>query len=81
MNTVKKILGIVWMLVGPVVLYFLINGAIHNINLTGTKDINKPIPWVIIITIFTPIAIGLVIFGYYALKGEYDHLPESSDEV
>ncbi|MEY2639633.1 MAG: hypothetical protein RIR90_1115, partial [Bacteroidota bacterium] len=29
-------------------------------------------PWIIIITIFTPIAIGLVIFGYYAMKGEYD---------
>jgi purine-cytosine permease-like protein len=81
MNAVKKILGIVWMLIGPVVLYLLISGAIHNINPAGTKDINKPIPWIIIIAIFTPIAIGLMIFGYYAFKGEYDHLPESSEEV
>jgi hypothetical protein len=81
MNTVKKIAGIVWILIGPVVLYFLISGAIHNINPAGTKDINKPIPWIIIITIFTPIAIGLMIFGYYAFMGEYDHLPESSEEV
>jgi ACR3 family arsenite transporter len=28
-----------------------------------------------------PIAIGLMIFGYFALRGEYDHLPENSAEV
>jgi purine-cytosine permease-like protein len=81
MNALKKILGIVWMLIGPVVLYLLISGAIHNINAAGSKDINKPIPWIIIIVIFTPIAIGLMIFGYYAFKGEYDRLPESSEEI
>ena len=81
MNAVKKIMGIVWIIIAPVIIYFLITGAVHNINSTGTKDINKPIPWIIIITIFTPIAIGLMIFGYYALKGEYDKLPESSEEI
>ncbi len=81
MNTIKKIMGIVWMLLAPVLIYFLIVGALHNINSTGTKDINKPIPWIIIIGVFTPIAIGLMIFGYYALKGEYDHLPENSKEI
>lgn len=80
MNTVKKILGLVWMVIAPVIIYFLIMGAIHNIG-EGTKDINKPIPWIIIISIFTPIAVGLMIFGYYALKGEYDKLPESSREL
>ena len=81
MNTIKKIMGIVWMLLAPVLIYFLIVGALHNINSTGTKDIKKPIPWIIIIGVFTPIAIGLMIFGYYALKGEYDHLPENSKEI
>ena len=81
MNAVKKIMGIVWIIIAPVIIYFLITGAVHNINSTGTKDINKPIPWIIIITIFTPIAIGMMIFGYYALKGEYDKLPESSAEI
>ncbi len=74
-------MGIVWMIVAPVIIYFLVMGAIHNISSHGTKDINKPIPWIIIISIFTPIAIGLMIFGYYALKGEYDKLPESSEEL
>ena len=81
MNLLKRIMGFIWMVIAPVVIYFLVMGAIHNINSTGTKDINKPIPWVIIITIFTPIAIGLMIFGYYALKGEYDKLPGSSEEL
>lgn len=81
MNAVKRIMGLVWMLIAPVVIYFLIMGAVHNISSTGTKDINKPIPWVIIISIFTPIAVGLMIFGWYSFKGEYDKLPESSDEL
>jgi ABC-type polysaccharide/polyol phosphate export permease len=70
-GAVKKIMGFVWMLLAPIVIFFLINGAFQNIG-NGTKDINKPIPWIIIITIFIPIAIGLMIFGYYAVKGEYD---------
>ena len=28
-----------------------------------------------------PIAIGLMIFGWYAVKGEYDHLPTKSEEL
>lgn len=74
-------MGLIWMILAPVIIYFLVTSAIHNINMGGTKDINQPIPWIIIIGIFTPIAIGLMLFGYYALKGEYDHLPESSKEI
>jgi hypothetical protein len=81
MNAVKKIMGLIWMLLAPVIIFFLVKSAIHHISNGGTKDINQPVPWVIIITIFTPIAIGLMIFGYYAYKGEYDHLPESSEEL
>ena len=80
MNSVKKYLGILWLLLGPVVIYFLVSGAISNIDPGGKKDINNPVIWIIIITIFTPIAIGLMIFGWYALKDQYGHLPESSDE-
>lgn len=81
MNTIKKYLGIIWLILGPVFIYFLVNGAIQNIDPVGKKDINNPIIWIIIITIFTPIAIGLMVFGWYALKGEFDHLPESSEEI
>lgn len=81
MNQIKRFLGLVWLALGPLVIYFLVSGAIANIDPAGTKDINKPIPWIIIIAIFTPIAIGLMIFGFYALKGEYDKLPQSSKDI
>jgi uncharacterized membrane protein len=81
MNYIKKYLGIVWLLLAPAVIYFLVDGAIIHIDPQGKKDINNPVIWIIIITIFTPIAIGLMIFGWYAFKGAYDHLPESSAEI
>ena len=81
MNQLKKMMGVLWMILAPVVIYFLVMGAVHNINSAGTKDINKPIPWIIIIAIFTPIAIGLMIFGFYSVKGEYDKLPETSNDL
>lgn len=71
MNSLKKYLGILWMLLGPVFIFFLVYGAVKYIDPHGTKDINNPVIWVIILAIFTPIAIGLMIFGYYALKNEY----------
>ena len=76
MNQIKKIMGFVWMIVAPIIIIFLISGAIQNIG-NGNKDINKPIPWIIIITIFTPIAVGLMIFGWYCIKGEYKNFHEN----
>ena len=81
MNSLKKILGYIWMLLAPVVIILLVTGAWMNIDAAGKKDINQPVPWIIIIGIFTPIAIGLFIFGWYCVKGEYSRLPESSVEV
>ena len=81
MNKLKRYAGVVWMIAGPLIFILLIMAAWCNIDSAGTKDINKPIPWIIIIGIFSPIVIGLVVFGWYALKGEYDHLPEDSTEV
>lgn len=81
MNTLKKYLGVVWLLLAPVVIYFLISGAVTNIDPAGKKDINNPVIWIIIIAIFAPIAIGLMIFGWYAWKNEYDKLPGSSKEI
>lgn len=81
MNSIKKILGVVWFLLGPAVTFFLFAEAIKNIDPAGNKDINNPVIWVIIIAIFVPIAIGLMIFGWYALKNEYESLPEDSDHL
>lgn len=72
MNALKRFLGIIWMVLGPLAVFALLYFAIRNINAGGTGDINKPLPWIIIIGIFTPIAIGLTIFGWYCWKKEFD---------
>ena len=72
MKQLKRILGLLWLIIGPLSIFILLKLAIENIDPLGKSDINKPIPWVIIISIFTPIAVGLMIFGWYAWKGEYD---------
>jgi ABC-type polysaccharide/polyol phosphate export permease len=70
MNAIKRLLGPFWMRLGPAAIVVLIYEAAKKIAEKPTQDVY--LPWVIIITIFTPIAIGFVIFGYYAMKGEYD---------
>ena len=39
---------------------------------TAALQSNVILQWVIILLIFTPICVGLFIFGTYASKGEYD---------
>lgn len=79
MNQLKKWLGIVWMVLGPVAIYYLIKTAAAEI--VKSPVANTIIQWAVFVIIFIPIAIGLIIFGYYAFKGEYDRLPESSKEI
>jgi purine-cytosine permease-like protein len=81
MNLFKRYLGLVFLIIAPFFIYELINGAITHIDSKKNEIINSPINWIVIIAIFTPIAIGLVIFGWYAFRGEYDHLPTKSKEI
>lgn len=75
MNSLKKYLGIVWMMLGPAAIFFLIWQASKKLSKpTATSD--EWIQWSIIIFIFTPIAIGMIIFGWYAWNKEYDHSEE-----
>lgn len=79
MNAIKKYLGIVWILLGPFAIYYLIKTAASEI--AKKPVIDTKIQWGVFVVVFIPIAIGMIIFGYYALKGEYGHLPESSRET
>ena len=81
MSAFKRWLGIIILLIAPLVIYALVDGAITHIDPHGKKDINNPVIWIIIIAIFTPVAIGLVIFGWLAFRGEYDYLPQKSGEL
>lgn len=82
MNLVKKILGYVWMLLAPALICFLVYEAVEKITAaSAVQKSNVTLQWVIILLVFTPICIGFFIFGKYASANEYDHLPESSEEI
>jgi hypothetical protein len=70
MANIKRFLGLIWMALGPLAIIALIYSAYITIDPAGKAEINKPLPWIIIIFIFTPIAIGLSIFGWYVWKGD-----------
>jgi len=80
-NAFKRYFGLIFLFIAPFAIYELVSGAIKNIDTKKSELINSPANWIVIIAIFTPIAIGLVIFGWYAFRGEYDHLPEKSKEL
>ena len=79
MNTLKRIAGILWIIAGPLAIYYLARTTINEINKKPVID--TKIQWAVFVIVFVPIAIGIIIFGFYAIKGEYDHLPGSSAEI
>jgi hypothetical protein len=79
MNQLKRFAGIIWLLLGPVAVFYLIKTAAAEI--AAKPVIDTKIQWGVFVVVFIPIAIGISIFGWYALKGEYDHLPERSAEL
>ena len=72
LNKIKRALGLIWMILGPLAIIALVVGAFQFVDPTSKSENAQPLPWIIMITIFTPVAIGLCIFGWYAWKGEYD---------
>ena len=79
MNSIKRFAGIIWILLGPLAIYYLVTTAMTEIQKKPVIDTR--IQWIVFVVVFIPIAIGLMIFGWFALKGEYDHLPERSEEI
>jgi purine-cytosine permease-like protein len=70
MNLIKRVAGILWIIAGPLALYYLIKTAASEI--AKKPVIDTKIQWIIFIGVFVPIAFGIMIFGYYSIKGEYD---------
>ena len=64
---------------GPAAIFYLIKTASEEI--AKKPVIDTKIQWIVFVIVFIPIAIGLMIFGWYAFKGEYDRLPENSKEL
>lgn len=70
MNTIKKILGIVWILLAIAAAYFLISFGGPKFT-SGSQD--GMVFGIIILFVLLPlITFGLLMFGYYCLLGEYD---------
>jgi len=82
MSTVKKFLGLVWMILGPLAMGVLLMQALDKVSLAhgDMERTNTILQWGIILFIFFPISIGLMVFGYYAWKGEYDQLADHSSD-
>ena len=70
MNTIKKILGVVWIVLALAMGYFLITFGGPKLA-SGTQD--GMVFGIIILFVLMPlIVLGLGVFGYYALLGEYN---------
>ncbi|QNL49979.1 hypothetical protein H8S90_25390 [Olivibacter sp. SDN3] len=71
MDLLKKYLGILWMLLGIVAGYYLIvSQAIPQFKSDNPEDL---VPAIVYTFVLMPIISGgLLIFGWFAWKGEYD---------
>jgi len=70
MDTIKKGLGIVWLLLAVLAGYFCI--FIFGLPKLQTGKQEDLVFGIIILFVLTPlIVLGLGTFGFYALKGEY----------
>ena len=70
MDAIKKILGIVWLILAAVIAYYGI-GEFGMMKVMSDKQ-EDLVFGIIIVFILMPIVVGgLGVFGLYALKGEY----------
>lgn len=67
------------MALSPLLTYLMLHAAATEIRKNPVTD--TWIQWGVFVTVFLPIAMGLLLFGWFAWKGEYDRLPESSSEL
>ncbi len=71
MNNIKKIIGLLCIILGLLAEYYLIT-AITSGSLVKNPEENMIFALTVIPVSIPVILGGLVLFGYYAFKGEYD---------
>jgi hypothetical protein len=72
MNLIKRILGIVWIGLGIVAGIYLIYFQAVPLWAKGGNDL---VPAIIYTFVLAPlISIGMSLFGYYSLQGEFDNI-------
>ncbi|WMW78752.1 hypothetical protein RF683_04730 [Flavobacterium sp. 20NA77.7] len=70
MNSIKKYLGIVWILLAVAVAYYSID--IFGGKLTSGKQEDLVFGIIIFFVLLPLVVSGLLIFGYYAVTDEYE---------
>ncbi len=73
MNTLKRAAGFLWMVVAIGAIWFLLSRGIHELSAAKVTP-DKKIFWWSILPVYIPLMLGLILFGWYAWKGEYDEL-------
>ncbi len=80
MNIIKKVLGIVWLALGLAVAYYGLT-ILGIPKLTSGKQ-DDLVFGIIICFILLPIVVGgLLVFGKYALQGEYDLIDDNAEHA
>ncbi|MDI9357840.1 MAG: hypothetical protein QM528_02705 [Phycisphaerales bacterium] len=75
MNKIRRLLGYVWIALGLFAGYYLI--VYHTIPKLKSGSVEDIIPGIIYLLILTPVITGgLCLFGYFAIKGEYDYFKD-----
>lgn len=66
------------MILAVALVFFMGYQAYAKVNLApgGIARTNTLLQWIIILTVFIPICVGLFIFGKYAFRKEFDHLED-----
>jgi len=70
MNVLKRYLGLVWIGLGLCVGYDRVVDSLQKIASEKLDD--QIFGWVVLLVLTPLITGGLCLFGYYALRGEYD---------
>lgn len=81
MNSLKRLSGFIWIALGLAAIYLMASQAGNEIAAAVASSkavLDTRMFWYIIIPVFAPIMAGLCLFGWYALKGEYDTISHDS---
>ena len=82
MDKVKKMLGIIWMLLAPLIVAVMIWQASDKIQRAAdSARTNAALQWIIILLVFIPICAGLFVFGLYSFKGYYNNEAAAIEEA
>jgi hypothetical protein len=71
MDAIKKFAGIIWILAAFAGIWFLWTRAGAELGAAKVTP-DRKIFWYSILPVYTPLMLGLALFGWYALKGEYN---------